>query len=86
MATTKKPVKKTVARKSKATYSLREYLKKQVDGYTLSKLARESGVSYPTIQRHVDDGHDMRRATALKIQEWSKGRITVAKIMTEETA
>ncbi len=85
MATTKKSTKKSVVRKPKATYSLREYINKKVDGYTLSKLAKESGISYPTIQRHVD-GYDMRVATARKIQEWSKGRITVAKIMTEETA
>lgn len=63
--------------------SLREYLRKAVDGHTLTTLAAASGISYSTLRRHVVEGNDMRPQTARKLETWSSGRISFTKTMSD---
>jgi len=47
----------------------------------MTSLAAASKVSYSTIYRHCRKLDELRPATARKLEIWSKGRISAAKIM-----
>jgi hypothetical protein len=48
---------------------------------TMADAARDSGVAYATIYRHVVLRGGMRTKNARKLEAWSKGAISAAKSM-----
>jgi len=47
----------------------------------MSSLASASGVAYSTIYRHVEQKLAISPKNALRLEKWSKGRISAAKTL-----
>lgn len=61
--------------------SVKQFFKQDPRGQNMSKVARDSGVAYSTLRRHVIYGKPVDPKSAERLERWSKQQISAVEAL-----